>query len=238
MSLDTRKTYSLYDKSDIYFGLEHLPEQFKITWEQTRGIKMPESYSRVNEIVVFGMGGSALGPHVVQSVFWGMLKVPMKIISDYIVPKHVGPNSLVILSSFSGNTEEVLVAAKEAKRVRAKIVVLCTGGALADWAKKENAPAHIFDPGDLAKEPRLGTGFSIAGTMALLERVGLLKVSQAVVKKITMAMGDVIQSCGVNVNSEDNPAKIVAKDLRGRAVLIVASEHLLGNAHIFTNQIN
>ncbi len=238
MTLDTSKTYSMFDKTDIYFGIEHLPDQVQKTWEDTRDLKVPSVYSRVNEVVIFGMGGSALGPHVVQSVFENLIKVPVKIIRDYNIPKHIGPKTMVILSSFSGNTEEVLFAAKEVRRVRAKTAVLCAGGKLAKWGKKEKVPMYVFSPNELAKEPRLGTGFSIVGIMSILERANLLKVSTSTIKRMTQAMGDVIQSSNVDISSDKNPAKIVAKELRGRAVMIIASEHLVGNAHILTNQIN
>ncbi|MBI1908435.1 hypothetical protein HYS28_03405 [Candidatus Uhrbacteria bacterium] len=236
--LDNAKTYRAYDPDDIAFGIDHLGEQVRVAWCETRAMRFPSSYAACREVVVVGMGGSALGPDMLVHAWAKKLTVPMTIVHDYALPSTVGPKTLVILSSFSGTTEEVLAAGIDAKRRKAKVVVIAAGGELAAMAEREHWPRYVFTPGDLAKEPRLGTGFSLAGILGMLARMGFAKVTEADVRRLLTAMGDVLDMCAVDVPKDENPAKIVAQGLLGRVVFLVAAEHLMGNAHVFTNQVN
>ena len=118
------------------------------------------------------------------------------------------------------------------------IAVLASSGELAKRAKARRWPMYEFHPGDLAKQPRFGAGFSIAGVLGMLERMRFLKVSSAELERMRGAMGEVIDACAVDVAFADNPAKIVADELAGKAVLVVGAEHLVGAAHIVANHVN
>jgi glucose/mannose-6-phosphate isomerase len=236
--LDSPSTYTKYDTTDIMYGLDHLPEQVSLAWHDTRDLKLPASYRGCANIVLAGMGGSALGTDMIRGVFFNNLKTPLEIVRGYELPAYASGQSLVILSSFSGTTEEVLSAAEVAKKRRAKIVVIATGGALVNWAKKQKVPAYVFTPGDLAKQPRLGVGFSMLGVAGILERAGLLKIQDHQVAKMIRAMGEVIDSSAVDVPEKNNPAKKVARSLVGRSILLIGAGHLFGNAHVLANQIN
>ncbi|MFA5945805.1 MAG: SIS domain-containing protein [Patescibacteria group bacterium] len=238
MVLDTDDIYKKFDPDDIAFGVENLPEQVKIAWHDTRDLILPRGYSEVSNIVVAGMGGSALGPHMLKALFADRLDVPFEIVGGYTLPKYVSKDTLVILSSYSGTTEEVIACAEQAKDCRAKIAVVAAGGVLADMASSEGWPAYIFEPGDLAKQPRYGTGFSLIGILGILERAGLVKVKEAELQAMMSAMGEVIDTCAVDVPTAENPAKEVALALANHNVIIVGAEHLAGNAHIMANQLN
>lgn len=238
MSLDNEKLIEEYDKEDILYGIEALPEQILLSWGETRDIAIPVSYTRCRNIVVAGMGGSGLGPHLFETTFFDTLKVPFEVINGYHLPKYVSSKTLVILSSFSGDTEEVCAAAKEAKAKKAKCLVITSGGWLERWAKKERVPMFKFVPGELAKQPRCGVGFSLGGVLGLLERASYVRISKSQIDKMIQAMYDVVNTCAFEVPSENNPAKIVAQEIGKFPLLIVASEHLHGNAHTMRNQIS
>ncbi|MCH8049640.1 SIS domain-containing protein, partial [Patescibacteria group bacterium] len=238
MTLEDIRTYQRYDKQQIGSCNERLQEQVAIAWEETRSVKMPAAYRACSNIVFVGMGGSALGADLIKSVYFKTLKIPFEIVRNYTLPATVGPKTLVILSSFSGNTEEILYAAKEAKAKRAKIVVIASGGKLASLAKREKVPAYIFTPGDLAQQPRLGLGFSMAGILGLLARAGMIRVSSKEIEQMRQAMNEVVDVSALDIHIKDNPAKTVARALQNRAVMIVGAEHLVGNAHVLANQIN
>lgn len=238
MNLDSAATYKKYDPADVGFGIERLPDQIRCAWHDTREISVPKFSSLISNLWVAGMGGSALGPEMLAAVFSDRLKLPVTIVNDYILPAAVTSKSLVILASFSGTTEEVLMAAEEAKKRKAKLLVICTGGPLAEFAKKNKLPAYIFTPGDLAKQPRFAGGFLLIGVLGLLERAGLIKVKESELTSMMNSMNEVIDSCAVDVKSEDNPAKTIAKAIANKSVIIVSSEHLTGNAHILQNSIN
>jgi glucose/mannose-6-phosphate isomerase len=90
----------------------------------------------------------------------------------------------------------------------------------------------------LAKQPRYGTGFSLVGIMGMLERMGVLKIKEAEVTSMMSAMGEVIDNCATDVPATENPAKEVATEIVNRSIVIIAAEHLSGNAHILQNQMN
>ncbi len=236
--LDNTRTYTTYDTADIVFGVERLSQQMKAAFEDTKAIKIPGAYLGVDRVLVAGMGGSSLGSHVLKTGLADHIKVPVELLRGYNLPSWVNSKTLVVLSSFSGNTEEVLYVAKQAREAKAKIVGIASGGKLASLVKRQKYPAYLFKPGDLAKEPRLGLGFSIAGTLGLLEQVRLVKVSKKEKINWLRAMAEVVDSCALDVPVKENPAKQVAVALKGRPMLVVGSEHLAGITHVFTNQIN
>ncbi|MFH1632154.1 MAG: bifunctional phosphoglucose/phosphomannose isomerase [bacterium] len=238
MSLDSAMTYKAYDKEEIVFGIERMPGQIRIAWEGTRALKLPAAYKKCANVVIVGMGGSAFAPELCKSVFTDRLTVPVEVVRSYSVPAYTSSNTLVILSSFSGTTEEVLFAAREAKKTNAKIVALSTGGKLLAFAKRNKLPHYAFEPGDLAKQPRLGVGYMMIGTLGILERAGFIKVKAGEISDMISSMSEVVDACALDVPAKINPAKVVAQELKDRAVLIVASEHLVGNAHAMSNQIN
>lgn len=239
MNLDTSAVYKKYDPADVGFGIERLPDQILCAWHDTRELDInPKSYRLLANGWVVGMGGSALGPEMLFAAMSDRLKLPVTIVRDYILPAAVTSKSFVILSSFSGTTEEVLAAGLVALKRRAKIMVICTGGPLAEFAVKHRLPAYVFTPGDLAKQPRFAGGFMLVGMLGLLERAGLIKVKDSELTSMMSCMGEVIDSCAVDVKTVDNPAKTIAKALANKSVVIVSSEHLTGNAHILQNSIN
>jgi len=235
--LDNLQTYKQYDKAGIAFGIERLSEQVRIAWQQTRRIVVPKTYRNVDSVVLVGMGGSALGIHILVNALSDVIKKPVIVTRDYSLPGFVHSKTLVILSSFSGSTEEVLFAAREAKKRKAKMMAITTGSKLAAFAKREKMPVYQFEPGDLAKQPRLGVGFTLAGTLGLLQRAGLAKVIKKDIDAFVEAMNDVVDTCAMDIVAAKNPAKAVALEMKGKSVLIVASEHLAGNAHTMRNQI-
>lgn len=238
MNLDQQKTYATLDATDIRFGIEHLPEQIRIAWHETRDFALPEQFRHATHIVVAGMGGSALGPHMIATALADRLTIPMTIVNGYHLPASVNKKTLVILSSFSGTTEETLAAAVEVEKIGAMVVVICAGGELAKRAKKKSWPCYQFDPQDLARQPRLGVGFSFAGVLGILERARLIKVSDAEIDRMGIAMGEVIDTCAIDVPSKENPAKTVAKSMKDASIFLVAAEHLVGISHMFANCIN
>lgn len=216
------------DKANLLASIELLGEQCAEAWHEVKKIKIPASYRGVENIVIAGMGGSALGGHLIQSLFADKLKAPIEIVRGYTLPKYVGPKTLVILSSYSGNTEETLSAAADAKKRKAKIVGLAAGGRLEKFLRSNNYPAYIFKPTyNPSNQPRMGLGYSIFGQLGLLAKCGLLKIDE---KEINQAIAP--------LNHNDGTAKTFAEKLKNKIPIIVASEFLTGNAHIIANQIN
>ncbi|MFA5413226.1 MAG: SIS domain-containing protein [Patescibacteria group bacterium] len=216
------------DKSNLFGSIKLLGKQCAEAWRDIKEIKIPTSYRSVENIVISGMGGSALGGHLIQSLFADKLKTPIEIVRGYTLPAYVGPKTLLILSSYSGNTEETLAAAHEGKNRKAKILGLATGGKLANFLRANNYPAYIFKPtSNPSNQPRMGLGYSIIGQLGLLAKCSLLKISDQEIKTVVSVL-----------DHKPRQVEKISSALKNKIPIIVASEFLSGNGHIMANQIN
>lgn len=225
------------DKANLLGSIELLGKQCEQAWREIKKVKMPKRYHQVQNIVVSGMGGSALGAHIIQALYANALRVPMEIVRGYSLPNYVGPKTLLILSSYSGDTEETLAAAKAGLKKRAKIIGIATGGKLAKFLKKHKFPAYIFKPKyNPSNQPRMGLGYSVFGQLGLLKQCGVLKVKENEIQQTIKLMEKISQELGIG--NQGNFAKKLSQKLKNKIPILVASEFLVGNAHVFANQIN
>ena len=128
MNLDDKKVYKKYDKGRVAESIELFADQIRQTLSESRLIKIPKKYSKTTHVVVSGMGGSNLATHILRSAMRDQAKKPISILDDYEVPAYVGKNTLFILSSYSGNTEETLSTYVTAKKRGAKIMAITAKG--------------------------------------------------------------------------------------------------------------
>ncbi|HSW89334.1 MAG TPA: SIS domain-containing protein [Patescibacteria group bacterium] len=237
--LDDRDEIKKLDTNNGLRSIEELGSQIKQAWDETRGIKFPETYKIVKNVVVAGMGGSAYGTHVIQTLFKDELKVPVFSVPDYTLPAWVNSETLVVLSSYSGNTEETLSAGEDAKKKGAQITGLASGGKLADFLKTNNYPGYIytatFNPCNV---PRYALGYSVFGQIALLERTGLLSLSRTDFEEVLQVVAQVQLENNVEIAQDKNLAKLLAFESVERLPIITAAEHLEGASHVVANAFN
>lgn len=237
--LDSREEMAKIDLSNVLGSIEMQASQIQQIWEQVQKIEVGPHFKEIQNVVVAGMGGSILGTHVIQSVFKEELHVPVIIAPDYTVPHFVNENSLVIASSYSGTTEETLSAVRDAEAKGAKIAGITSGGPLAEYLQEKGFPALVFDPiYNPSKQPRMALGYSIFGQMALFARAGVIKMTDEEYQSALDIIAQVHLECGANVPQDRNPAKLLAFEMKELLPVIVAAEHLEGNAHVFANQLN
>lgn len=237
--LDNISKIKKLDSQNMLGSLQALSKQAEQVWQQAKELKIPVDYKKVNRIVVCGMGGSAIGADVIRSVFATELKIPVLIVNDYNLPAWVDNQTLVIASSYSGNTEEAESAVKQVKTKGTKLVVIAAGGNLQAFAKRNKIPALIFTTeNNPCNSPRMGLGYSIIGQLALFSKLGLLRVGEKEIAAIIKTMQKYEALFGIKNQTKNNFAKQLAGRLLDRSVWYVASEHLLGNAHVAANQMN
>lgn len=126
----------------------------------------------ITSIVVTGMGGSALAALLAKVWLRDDIRVPFEIIRDYNLPAHVGRNTLVIASSYSGNTEETVSAIGQAIERGAQIGVIASGGALLDIAT-EHGISYATLPVGL--QPRMAVIYNLRALLALLENFSVVE---------------------------------------------------------------
>lgn len=237
--LDDLAKISQLDKSQMAKTIALFPQQLLQTWEELKDWKPEIDVSQIQNIVTIGMGGSGLGAHFINSLFSDEFKIPHVIVNDYVLPEFVDKSSLVFLTSYSGNTQETLKAGELALKKRSKIIVITTGGKLAEFAKKEKLPSWIFEPKyNFCGQPRMGLGYSILGQILILKSLNVLEFSQNEFKRILAITGDACQKFGIEVEASKNLAKSTAAEIFGKIPIIFAAQYLTGNAHIMSNQIN
>ena len=106
--LDNKKIIGRLDSQGMVHSIESLALQCQQAWDDVKNIKIPKNYRQVDNILINGMGGSALGGHVLESLFGKDITIPLKVTNSYTVPGFVNKKTLCLMSSYSGTTEEVL----------------------------------------------------------------------------------------------------------------------------------
>lgn len=118
----------------------------------------------IKNIVIGGLGGSGIAAHLVKGYFYHGATLPVEVVSEYSMPDYVGKDTLAVLSSYSGNTEETLDMYADAKAKGAQIIVLTTGGKIGDQAEKDGYTTYPAEPG---YQPRMALGYSFTYLLLL-----------------------------------------------------------------------
>ena len=237
VDLDDLGQIKKYDSKDMAGSIVFLKDQVRSAWKESKKLTLPDDYTVVKNIVLAGMGGSALGAHIIRSVY--DIPVPFQIVNDYTLPPFVNEGTLVIVSSYSGETEETISALQDAKAKKAKIVGIASGGVLIGDLKKSGLPYSQFDTKyNPSGNPRLGVGLSIGAILAILSNLNLVKVTDEMVSDIEKRIDEWNKVFGPNSKIPDNEAKNAALHLMERIFVVLAGPFLAGNAHTFANQIN
>lgn len=130
---------------------------------------------RIDAVVVAGMGGSALAALVVKAWLKAELRIPFEVVRSYDLPGYVNEHTLVIASSYSGNTEETLSALEQATACRAQVAIIAAGGKLIEAAEARDI-AHVNVPEHL--QPRMAVLYNLRDVIAILANFGLVDASK------------------------------------------------------------
>ena len=146
------------DSSNMFESIYKFSSQMKQAKLIGERIILKNNYEDVQNIVLCGMGGSAIGGDLSKSLVKSSLNVPMFVNRNYSLPNWVNSNSLVIASSYSGNTEESLAAYQEAVSKGATVIGITTGGKLASLLDENNNDKVLIPAG---LQPRAAVAFSL-----------------------------------------------------------------------------
>ena len=175
----------------------------------------------VANVVVAGMGGSALAAELLLD--WLKLDVPFEIVKNYDLPAYVGENTLVIASSFSGNTEETLSAFDQALEKKAAVVTVASGGKLLDLAADKHVP-YIKQPTYL--QPRMAVFGGLIGMLTFLEAYGLTKGKASEVRDAADWLRTESERWEATVPTEYNLAKQLAVHAAGKTPVIYGASNI------------
>jgi glucose/mannose-6-phosphate isomerase len=206
-------------------------------WEQLAydfKLELPYEGGQIKNVVLAGMGGSAWPAVYLNS--WPKLGVPMEIVRDYFLPEYVGPETLFISSSYSGNTEETLSALEDAENKHAKIVVMTSGGKLEHKATEAGYPLYLI-PGGI--QPRMSSFYFLSALVQILEPLGLTKDGGIDELRATgQWLKQQTGSWTAEIPNKDNQAKQLALELIGKSVVVYSGPKLFPAANKFKICLN
>ncbi|MCA9386349.1 hypothetical protein KC717_06925, partial [Candidatus Dojkabacteria bacterium] len=173
-------------------------------------------------------------------LFKSELPIPFDHFSDYTVPQFVDKDTLAIVVSTSGNTEETLSSYNELKNRTEMVFVITTGGELGKQAQEDGYPIYLIDDKEFnpSHVPRVAVGFQIGAYFALLSKLKLISMGSEDFADSIYILKEKLSAIAPESPTDENPAKLIATDLQNRFPIIVSSEHLSGTAKLLNNQIN
>lgn len=234
--LDTPEIYERLDPEGLYARIHGLPAQVGEAYRAARALTLPASHRDVDRVVVIGMGGSGIGGSLLQALAVDVAaKVPVSVVRGYTLPAWVGPRTLAIASSNSGNTEEVVAATEAAVATGARCVVITTGGRLRELARERTLPALTFS---WDGEPRSALGWSFATLLAICGALSLLPDLSSDLDAGVAAMRVLLESTGRDVPAASNSAKQLAARLAGKLPVFIGAQSLAPVAYRWRTQFN
>ncbi|HET8574214.1 MAG TPA: bifunctional phosphoglucose/phosphomannose isomerase [Edaphocola sp.] len=183
----------------------------------------------ISNVVISGLGGSGIGGTIVKNFATGRLGVPVVVNKTYDLPAFVSENSLVIICSYSGNTEETIEAFRQAIVKKAFTACMTSGGAIEEMANKHRLPCFKIPPG---MPPRACLGYSVVQILFALHYAGLMDDSfVAEIEKSVLLL-----------EREQETIRLLAADLATRSVdklpVIYAGSQMEGVAVRWRQQLN
>jgi len=235
VDLDDLLIYRRLDAAGMLDHMHQFPKQCRLAWEKVLRFALPPEYSSVDKVVILGMGGSAIGGDIARRLALTESKVPVWVHRDYGLPPFVDRSTLVIASSYSGNTEETLSAFTASLKTPAKKLAITAGGRLKQLAEKEGIPVFSID---YQAPPRAAFPHSFVPLVGIFQKLGLLGDKSADLKQALEALdklaGDVVETKPL----ASNPAKQLATRLRGHLIVIYGGEVLSEVARRWKTQLN
>jgi len=255
IDLDNLEIYRQYDPDGMVVHLHSLPQQCRQAWKKADKFALPTEFKDIDKIVICGMGGSAIGGDLLRSLA-SELSQPLTFVHrGYDLPAFVDAKTLVIASSYSGNTEETLSAFTQALNVNCKKLAITTGGKLKNLAQENGVPVFTIDyPG----QPRAALGYSFIPLIALLGKLGFLEDKSAVatpslrakqnnltaqalpalIEGMAQLLEGLLGKLAENIPMHLNPAKQLASKLFGKLVVIYGAGILSPVAQRWKAQFN
>lgn len=191
--------------------------------------KLTESKNKISNVLICGLGGSGIGGSIVSELVAANANVPINVAKGYFIPAYVNESTLVIISSYSGNTEETLNCMTLAIKKNAKIVSITSGGKVLEISQSKNLD-HIVVPGGMP--PRACLGYSLTQLFFVLDFFGVISIKFKTQLEVAAKLIEAEES---NIIAE---ATSIAEKLFGKIPVIYATTFNEGIAIRFRQQLN
>jgi len=207
--LDKPERVKEVDRSGMLGDLVKTHDYCRDAIKRAEQVSVPEKVSPKN-IVVVGMGGSAIGGEILQDWLRDKLPIPIQVCRDYTLPAYVNKDTLVFVNSYSGNTEETLTAFLTAIHRKCTVIAVTSGGQLCVFCKKLQVPYMIIPAG---LQPRVAIPYMFFPLPVFMEKMGIISNIDDELEEAIQVLEMVAKANAPDVPTENNRAKQLAQEL-------------------------
>ncbi|MBU0672931.1 MAG: bifunctional phosphoglucose/phosphomannose isomerase, partial [Candidatus Margulisbacteria bacterium] len=214
------------DKQGMLETVANTPEMLldALTLAPTGSLKKSK---KVKQIVLVGMGGSAIAGNIISDLIWDKAQQPVFVNRGYKLPAFVSNETLVFVLSYSGNTEETLAAVKQASELNAKIICVTSGGKLKELAESKGYPLYLIPTG---YQPRAALPYLLVPVLASLELLGFPSASRQQIETAAELLKKLRGEYGQPGQDRINPIEQLATKLVGKIPVILGVKGTSGAA--------
>ena len=218
------------DSEKMYEAINSFPLQIEESYDIMKNISIAKH--KVTNVIICGMGGSAIGGNLCKTLIDFDIDVNIFINREYRLPNWATTSSLVLISSYSGNTEETISCYNECIKKKISPIVFTTGGYLFDEAKKNK---HLYIKFSQGYQPRAAIGFSFSLIFLFLSRLDLINnknLSNQIYSSIQL-----LKEFNVEMFSNNNIALDLASKIYNKYIVIYSSQILESISYRFRCQL-
>jgi glucose/mannose-6-phosphate isomerase len=234
VTLDDPEALRRIDPDDMLGRVAEMPRQLATARHVAAAADLPDRLRDVDAVVVLAMGGSAIGAELTAAAAGDRLRVPVLVHRDYGLPGGVGPRTLVVAASHSGETAETLSGFAAARERGVPLAVITTGGHLASAAAEGGIPLLQYR---LGGQPRAAIGYGVGLVHELLSRLDLVREPDPIGGAVTSLEG-LLDRLAPGVETAANPAKQLAWAIFGRIPVVYGHGAMAAVAHRWKTQFN
>lgn len=242
MNLDDLDHFHSTDPHDFLGQVDALPDQVKAAWALGQSLTLPADFQGLAQIIIAGVGDAAISGELARTLALPECSAPILVWREFDLPAFVGPGTLVIALSHSGNTVETLHTAEAALARGARVLAITTGGKLAVLAETQGATLWRYtyhgETQNVSRDTRGAVGYLFLLPLAALVKLGLVADKSADVAEAVEALK--AQQARLRADSpvNRNPAKRMAGQIMDRIAALFAGDYLLPVARRWQGQIN
>jgi glucose/mannose-6-phosphate isomerase len=225
-----------FDRSNFKIFLKKFPDQISESKKIFENAKIRIRSDGIENIIYLGMGGSAIAGDILNDVVFDKLTIPLQIVRGYECPAYCSKKTLVIVSSYSGNTEETLSSINQAKKRSTKIIAVTSGGELLKMAKKNKWKLIKLPDGF---PPRQAFGYLFFPVWHLLNRFVTEPAAGQQIENLIIHLCSQILRCDENSAEGKSLPREIAFKLHNKIPIIYSVEPFLKSvAFRWRTQIN
>ncbi|MDH3269070.1 MAG: bifunctional phosphoglucose/phosphomannose isomerase [Ignavibacteria bacterium] len=217
-----------YDSQNQFEVLKNTYQQVISAWNNK--IDLSTLKKNYTSFVYCGLGGSAISGDLLLDYLSDELKLPFRVVRGYNIPSFTNKDTLVIISSYSGNTEETIFCFQQALKIKCGIIAITSGGKIREEANKHKIPVIKIESGF---QPRYALGLSFFSLLKLIQELGLVN-EENTIKKII----DLWQKRGKEFSGDKNQAIQITEQIIGFIPVIYSAEFLSSVGYRFKCQVN